>query len=152
MDSQEPSTKLTTLNKMSAKFKMFSISTAQRKSASAVSLSEARLQAVRMTTKRLSRSVYMLTKNRQFQCSTSMSVLAKSRESIQVSMNLLPTNQPEKQCFHRSHASLAQRLLEKPLLVTLSVRGPTWNWSTSMTSLVITSLMEKMTKRSPWHS
>ena len=152
MDSLEPSTKQTTLNKTSAKSKMSSISTAQRKSASVVSLSEARPQAVRMTIKKLSQSVYMHTKNRQFQCSTSMSVLAKSRELIQVSMNLLPTNQPEKQCFHRSHASLAQRLLEKPLLVTLFVRELTWNWSTSMTLLVITNLMEKMTKRSPWHS
>ena len=152
MDSLEPSTKQTTLNKTSAKFKMFSISTAQRRSASAVSLSVARPQAVRTTTKKLSQSVYMHTKNRQFQCSTSMSVLAKLRELIQVSMNLLPINQLEKQCFHRSHASLAQRLLVKPLLVTLSVRGPTWNWSTSMTSLVITSLMEKMTKRSLWLS
>ena len=152
MDSQEPSTKLTILNKMSAKFKMFSISTAQRKSASAVSLSEARPQAVRMTTKKLYQSVFMHTKSRQFQSSTSMSVLAKSRELIQVSMNLLPTNQLEKQCFHRSHASSAQRPLERPLLVTLSVRGLTWNWSTSMTSSVLTSLMEKMTKRSLWHS
>ena len=152
MDSQEPLTKQITLNKTSARFKMSSISTAQRKSASAVSLSVERPQAVRMTTKKLSQSVFMHTKNRQFQCSTSMSVLAKSRELIQVSMNLLPTNQPGKQCFHRSHASLAQRLLEKPLSVTLFVRGLTWNWSTSMTSLVLTNLMEKMTKRSLWPS
>ena len=152
MDSQEPLTKQITLNKTSARFKMSSISTAQRKSASAVSLNEERPQAVRMTTKKLSQSVFMHTKNRQFQCSTSMSVLAKSRELIQVSMNLLLINQPEKQCFHRSHASLAQRLLEKQLLVTLFVRGLTWNWSTSMTSLVLTNLMEKMTKRSLWPS
>ena len=147
MDSPELSTKLTTSNKTSVRSRMFFISTAPRKSASAASFFVENLQAVKMTTKTLYRNVWPRTKNLQFLLLTFMSVLEKSRKSTQTVMNLRRITIQEKQCFPKSLVSSDQRHLARQPLAMPSVRGLTWNWSISTLSALRINWMEKTTRQ-----
>ena len=147
MDSPELSTKLTTSNKTSVRSRMFFTSTAQRKNASAASFYVVNPQAVKMTTKTLSLSVWPRTKNLLFLLLTFMSVLEKSRKSTQTVMNLRHITILEKQCFPKSLVWLDQRHLARQPLATHFVKEQTWNWSISTLSALRINWMEKTTRR-----
>ena len=135
MDSQEPSSKQPTLNPTSVRPRMFSSSIVTSRPASTDAWRELKPQAVPTTLRTQLSSDSSNTMSNPLQLEISMEDLARLEWSMPTETLLKSMRIPARLCSHRSPASLDQRHLERPLLVLLFVREPTWSLLTSMSSL-----------------